>query len=98
MAAMIVQRPSPESATRPAGPAGKHPWRGGPAERLASGRPREIAPAGGEGGEHGIEALNRLDVAADHEAISALQPPHATARAHVDVVHAAFAELVGPAD
>ena len=38
--------------------------------------------------KHRIESLDDIAVATDHQAVSAFQPPHAAARAHVDVANA----------
>src|SRR5260370_307089 len=46
------------------------------ADLLASGKPRRGVSAGRQRGEDRIEVLDDRLVAADHEAISALQPPH----------------------
>ena len=46
----------------------------------------------------GIEALHDLVLAADHQAVAALEAPDAAARAHVDVVEALRREALGARD
>src|SRR5262249_11052228 len=64
---------------------------------LASDGPRCGIDTGSEGCEHGLEASEGFVVAADHEAVAAIESEDAAARAHVDVVDAGTRELVGTA-
>ena len=70
----------------------------GAAQLLASRGAWDVAPAGGEGGEDRVEALHDLVLAADHEAVAALEAPHASARAHVDVVQPLGAQALRARD
>ena len=54
--------------------------------------------AGGERLEDRVEPLHRRVLAADHQAVAALQPPDAAARADIDVVDALRLQFGGAAD
>ncbi len=56
---------------------------------------RDVPAAGSERLPDRIEALDDIAVAADHQAISALEPPDAAARPRVDVVDVLRAQLRG---
>ena len=58
---------------------------------------RNVADAGRQGVEDRVEDRHRLDRAADHHAVTPLQPPHATRHADVDVVKLLFGERLGAA-
>src|SRR5262249_61868722 len=59
---------------------------------------RRLADPRGQRSEDRVEALPPRRLAADHETEAALEPPDPAARAHVHVVEAARAELVGAPD
>src|SRR5579872_3700065 len=65
---------------------------------IATGGARNVAGTGSERGEDRVETLDRRLVAADHEAIAALQPPDAAAGADIDVMDASFLQRFGAAD
>ena len=60
---------------------------GGTAKLLATGRAGNIADAGRQGCENGIQTFNDVLFAADHHAITAFQSPDAAACAHVHVMN-----------
>ena len=64
----------------------------------ASRRGLDAALARRDGAEDRVEAGHRGVVAADHEAVAAVEPPHAAAGAAVDVVHALLLALRGAVD
>jgi len=66
--------------------------------RAAGGAARGQPPARRERGEHRFDPRDDLGFAADHEAISLLEPEHAAARADVEIVDAGGAELGGAPD
>src|SRR5436309_12047653 len=59
---------------------------------FAAFRARDVADAGRESGEDWIEALNHRLVAADHHAITAIEPPNPARRADIDIVDAALSQ------
>ncbi|MCY1355760.1 hypothetical protein D9M69_421960 [compost metagenome] len=59
---------------------------------------RDVAQARGQGCEQRVEALNRLGIAADHHAVTALQAPDTAGGTDVDVVQAFFRQGLRPAD
>src|SRR2546427_8280033 len=65
--------------------------------RLAPWRARDGPHPGSERPKDRIEALDNRPVAADHEAVTALEPPDAAARADIDVVYPPLAERPAPA-
>src|SRR5438046_76053 len=69
---------------------------GGAADLLASRRPRDAPHAGRERPEDRVEALDDRPLATDHEAVAALEPPDAAARADVDVVNLLLAKHLHP--
>src|SRR5262249_6800015 len=74
------------------------PLLGGAPGLLAAGRARDRSAPGGEGLEDGVEARDRGLGAADHQAVPALEAPHAAAGAGVDVVDAAGGQRLGAPD
>src|SRR5262245_26134684 len=58
-------------------------------------RARDVAHAWGQTGKDGIEVLDHLLLAANHHAVTALQSPDATTRAHVHIVDALRREFLG---
>ena len=71
---------------------------GGAADLLAAGRALDAAAPRREGLEDRIEALHRGAVAADHQAVAALEAEHAAAGAGVDVGDLLAGERPGAAD
>ena len=71
---------------------------GGAAEFLAARRARNVADAGSEGGEDGIEMLDDVFFAADHHAVAAFESPDTAAGADVDVVDFFGRQFLGAAD
>jgi len=71
---------------------------GGAADLVAARRARDVAHAGRQRLEDGIEPLHSLVRAADHHAVAALQAPNAAARPHVHIVNPPGREFVGAAD
>src|SRR6266513_1389338 len=69
---------------------------GGAADLLASRRPRDAPHAGRERPEDRVEALDDRPLATDHEAVAALEPPDAAARADVYVVNLLLAKRLHP--
>src|SRR5262249_38022012 len=61
-------------------------------------RAPHLAAPGRQRAEDRVEPLDRLALAADHQAVAALEAPDAAAGAHVDVVDAAPGELAGAGD
>src|SRR5260370_23232406 len=59
---------------------------------------RDVADAGRQGGKDGVEMLEGGALAADHQAIAALQPPDAAGAADIEVADAGFGELGCAAD
>ena len=59
---------------------------------------RDVAYAGGDGLEDGVEVLDCGFGAADHHAVAALESPDAAAGAYVDVVDTFGGEVFGAAD
>src|SRR4051812_43797689 len=70
----------------------------GAAKLVAARRARDLATARCERLEDGVEMFNDLPLAADHQAVPALQAPDAAARAYVDVVDLLCAEVLRAAD
>jgi hypothetical protein len=70
----------------PEGPQCRYPCSAVPPSLSRPGVRGMVARAGGERLEDRVEALHDLGLAADHQAVAALEPPDAAARAHVDVV------------
>src|SRR6185312_15695498 len=70
---------------------------GGRRLALAAGRALRGVDAGGQRAEERVQALDRLVVAADHQAVAAVEAEDAAAGAHVDVVQPLLAELGGAA-
>src|SRR5262249_31713859 len=70
----------------------------GSAELLATGRRRDLGATGRQSSEDRMEAIDRLFLTADHQAIPAVQSPHAAARANVHVMDALPAQLLRAAD
>src|SRR5688572_32564888 len=48
--------------------------------------------------EDRIETLDRLTLAADHQAVAALESPHAARCSHVDVMDSGSGQCAGPLD
>src|SRR2546428_1970377 len=69
----------------------------GPALRLAPWRARDRPHPGSERPEDRVEALDDRPVAADHQAVTALEPPDAAARTDVKVVDPPLAQRPAPA-
>ena len=65
---------------------------------LAAGGGGDVAFARRQRGEDGIEALDDRLLAADHQAVAALEAPHAAGGADVEVVEALCLQLAGAAD
>src|ERR1043165_8362405 len=61
-------------------------------------RRRNVARAGHERAEYRIEPLHHGFLAADHQAVAALQPPHAAARADIEIMDAALPQRLGARD
>src|SRR5579872_1154039 len=61
-------------------------------------RARDIAASRSKRLQDGSEMLYGLTLASDHHAITALDPPHATARPHVDIVNTFGFQFLGSAD
>jgi hypothetical protein len=68
---------------------------GGAAELIPPRRPVDVADAGGQGREDGVQVLNDRLFAADHQAVAALQPPNPAAGADVHVMDARGRERLG---
>src|SRR6516162_398394 len=66
---------------------------GGAGDFFPARRAWDIADAGSEGFEDGIQMLDRVFGAADHHAIATLDAPDAAAGANVDVVDLAIFQL-----
>jgi hypothetical protein len=58
----------------------------------------DITGAGGERGKDRVEVLHNSRLATDHNAVPALEPPDAAARADIDVVNTARREVLSAAD
>src|ERR1700751_4152868 len=71
---------------------------GGASEFLAARRARNVADAGSESLEDGIELLYGFSGTANHHAIAAFEAPHAAAGSDIDVVNALLLETLGAAD
>src|SRR6516162_5059728 len=70
----------------------------GAIELFASWRPRDIAASRSKRREYRVKATHHIVLAADHHAVAALQSPHSTARAHIDIVDFSWTELFRPAN
>src|SRR2546425_12591130 len=84
--------------SRSAGPAGQVAALGGSPPFPASGCARARASPRPQALEDRVETLHRRQVAADHQAIAALQAPDAAARAHVEIVDPFRLQIPGPPD
>ena len=62
----------------------------------AAGR-RDVAAAGRERPEDRVEPPHGRRLAADHQAVAALEPPHPAARADIEIMQTLLAERGGPA-
>ena len=65
---------------------------------VAARRPLDLPDPRGDGLQDRLDGLDRDLVAADHQAVAALQAEDAAAGADVDVVDALLPQLLGPAD
>ncbi len=65
---------------------------------LAAGGGGDVALAGRQRREDRIEPVDDRLLAADHQAVAALEPPHAAGRADVEIVEALRLQLAGAAD
>ena len=79
----------------PVGPAVQVALVRGRAAVVAARRRCRARSSRSERAEDRIEALDRLCLAADHQAVAALEAEHAAARAHVEVAHSARRERLG---
>jgi hypothetical protein len=70
----------------------------GGAPRLQARRGLRTALAGRDGLEDGIHPPHRLVLAADHQAVTPVQAPHAAVRPDVDEVDAVPLEIGRPGD
>src|SRR5438552_28110 len=98
MAALIVQRPSPESDTRPPNFDSSGSSSRGAADLLAPRDARRRLHRRRQRGEDRVEVLDHLRLAADHLAVAALQAPDAAAGADIDIMQALRLQLGGAAD
>src|SRR5690606_31118432 len=55
---------------------------------LSPARSRDRTTTGGERGKDRIEPLDGGPITTDHQAVAPFEPPHATGRAHVEIVDA----------
>jgi hypothetical protein len=67
---------------------------GGAVDPFSSRSARNVANAGRQPREEGIEMPDHLRLAADHQAVAAFASPDAAAGSDVDVVHAARGEFL----
>src|SRR5260370_19894298 len=71
---------------------------GGAVNLVAADGVGNVAHAGGKRRENGVEALDRLGLAANDHAITSLQAPDASAGAHIHVVDLLGSEVLCPPD
>src|SRR5262249_26903128 len=71
---------------------------GGAAEFFSAGGAWDVAGAGRECFEDGIESLHDVVFAADHHAVTAIETPNAAAGADVDVVDTLKSQVLGSAN
>src|SRR5262249_28122444 len=79
------------------GPTVQVPLRGGPVTSPVR-RGLRTAPTGGDAGEDRVEPSHRLVLAADHQAVSTFQTPHAAGGTAVHEVDLVRGELPGAGD
>ncbi len=65
---------------------------------LAARGPRDRSGAGRERREEPVQTPDDVGLAADHEAVTAVEPPHAATRPAIDVVETRGAESLGALD
>src|SRR6266480_3802363 len=94
MAARMVQRPSPESETRPE----KRSSVGCSRREMAVRSRSHDATAGRQRFENRIQLLYHVGFAADHLAIAALKAPDTAARSHIAIVDAFGREFLSATD
>src|SRR5208282_500842 len=70
------------------------PFLGRPPYLLASRRARDVTASGRQGLENGIKPPHGFQRAADHKAVTPVNPPDASARAHVQIMNAFSRELL----